>query len=185
MDRARIGSKVINPRLEVLFLAAALGCTEGASNDRTTVVNAGARLAGSWNATFYLDREFRTGTSTLRRVDGTLVLVQIRSKAARFSDMATPLQYGLYDIDFSPYGFDSRDDGSVPTAVARAVPTGDRSADSIFIVLEPQRKGMTVLMRGEMRSDHAAGFWTVESKSRSGIAESGRFTMTRQGHDRM
>jgi len=185
MDRARIGSKVINPLPGFLFLVAALGCAEGASNDRTTVVNKGTHLAGSWDATFYLDRHFRTGASALRHVDGTLVLVQIRSRAPSFPDMAAPLQYGLYEIDFSPYGFDSRDDGSVPSAVARAVPTADRGADSVFIVLEPQRKGMTVLMKGEMRGDRAAGLWTVESPSRSGIAEAGSFTMTRQRNGRM
>jgi hypothetical protein len=171
---------MINPLSSIVVLIAVLGCTEGASNDRATVPNTAAHLTGSWDATFYLDREFRTGTSTLRRVDGTLVLMQIQSRAPSFPDMTAPLQYGLYDIDFSPYGFDPRDDSSVPTAVARAIPAGDRGTDSVFIILEPQRKGMTVLMRGEMSGDRGAGLWTVESPSRAGIAKSGRFSMTRQ-----
>jgi hypothetical protein len=33
--------------------------------------------------------------------------------------------------------------------------------------------------------DRGAGLWTVESPSRAGIAESGRFTMTRQRIGRM
>jgi hypothetical protein len=170
---------MINPLSGIVFLIAVLGC-EGTSDDRTTVPNTAAHLAGSWDASFDLDPKFRTGTSTLRRVDGTLVLMQIQSRAPSFPDMVAPLQYGLYDIDFSPYGFDSRDGGSVPTAVARDVPTGDRGADSLFIVLEPQRQGMTVLMRGEMNGDRGAGLWTVESRGRAGIAESGRFTIRRQ-----
>ena len=185
MDRARVGSKVINPLLGILFLVAALGCTKGASDRTTAVPDTAAHLAGSWDASFYLDGQFRTGASAFHRVDGTIVLLQIRSRATSFHDMAAPLQYGLYEIDFSPYGFDSRDDGSVPSAVARAVPTTDRGADSVFIVLEPQRKGVTVLMRGEMRGNRAAGLWTVESPSRSGIAEAGSFTMTRQRNGRM
>ncbi|MDP9204067.1 MAG: hypothetical protein M3P12_01245 [Gemmatimonadota bacterium] len=143
-----------------------------------TVVTAD-RLVGSWEGNFQLADEFRSQSTVTRGVHGTLVFVQARRGLTGFPDMAAPLHYGLYDIDFSPYGFDSRVTGVVPTAIARTLPTPASEADSVFIVLDPERRGVIVLMRGQLLGDRADGVWTAVSSTRSGIGESGSFVMTR------
>lgn len=167
------------------LVISALGCAGSGAGERgkrnTAVPD---HLVGSWDANFYLG-ELGASSSIPRDVRGTLSFVRIRSGSSTFPHMATPINYGLYDIDFSPYGFDSREDGFLPGAVASATPTRARGIDSVFIVLEPEQKGVSVSIRGELRGDRAEGAWTAESPSRAGIAEFGRFTMIRNRAARM
>lgn len=142
-------------------------------------------LAGEWDASFHLGSEFRAGASSSREVRGTLTLVRKRATTAAISGMAGPVNYGLYDIDFTSFGFDPREDGSVPGVVARLSPASRGTVDSLFIDLEPQARGVSVLIRGVVGGDHAEGAWMTESPSRAGIGEWGRFTMTRRAHTRM
>ena len=170
-----------SPLIRVCCALLILGCGGLNGGDGGTVVTAAAhRLVGSWDATFFLADEFRGQAPAAREVRGTLVFVRIRSGTPSFPDMAVPLHYGLYDLDFSPYGFDSRNAGTVPTAIARAFPTQVPEVDSVLIVLDPEQRGVIVLMRGQLRGDRADGVWTAESSARAGIGESGRFTMTRR-----
>jgi hypothetical protein len=177
VGRAGESSQLIRACCALLLLA----CGGSSGGDGSTVITAAAdRLVGSWDATFVLADEFRGRSPVARNVHGTLVFVRIRSGTPSFPDMAAPLHYGLYDLDFSPYGFDSRNAGTVPTAIARAFPTQVPEVDSVLIVLDPEQRGVIVLMRGQLRGDRADGVWTAESSARAGIGESGRFTMTRR-----
>jgi hypothetical protein len=162
-----------------LLLLAGVGCDELNGGDRrAVVVTEGDHLTGSWEASFALD-EFGSQPSVTRGVHGTIVFARIKQGGSGFPDMAVPLDYGLYDIDFSSYGFDSRVDGAVPTAIARSWSVSPREPDSLLVVLNPERRGVIVLMRGRLRNDRADGVWTAMSTARSGIGESGRFAMTR------
>ena len=177
MGRAGDGSQLIRACCALVII----GCGGLSGGDESTVVTSAAHhLVGSWDATFLLTDEFRSRSPIARDVHGTLVFVRIRSGAPSFPDMAAPLHYGLYDLDFSPYGFDSRNAGTVPSAIARAFPTQIPEVDSVLIVLDPEQRGVIVLMRGQLRGDRADGVWTAESSARAGIGESGRFTMTRR-----
>ena len=86
----------------------------------------------------------------------------------------------MYDLDFSPYGFDSQRDGVVPAIVAALLPANANSGDSVLIVLDPERRGVTLFIRGDLRDDRVTGKWVTETASRSGIAMSGEVLMTRR-----
>jgi hypothetical protein len=175
---SRDSSPVIRACCAFLLLAC-VGCDELNGGDRRAVgVTESDHLTGSWEASFALD-EFGSQPSVAHGVHGTMVFARIKQGGPSFPDMAVPLDYGLYDIDFSSYGFDSRVAGAVPTAIARSWSVSPREPDSLLVVLNPERRGVIVLMRGRLRIDRADGVWTAMSTARSGIGESGRFVMTR------
>ncbi len=160
------------------LVLACLGCDTLSGGDGPAVVDAEAdHLTGSWEASFALD-EFGGQPPVARRVRGTLVFARIKPGGPSFPDMAAPLDYGIYDIDFSSYGFDSRVAGAVPTAIARTWSVSPHEPDSLLVVLNPERRGVIVLMRGQLRNGRADGVWTAMSATRSGIGESGSFLMT-------
>jgi len=161
------------------IILAGVGCDELSGGDRrAVVVTEGDHLTGSWQASFVLD-ELGGQPPVARGVHGTMVFARVKPGGPGFPDMAVPLDYGLYDLDFSSYGFDSRVAGAVPTAVARTWSLSPREPDSLLIVLNPERRGVIVLMRGQLRNGRADGVWTAISATRSGIGESGSFLMTR------
>lgn len=137
-------------------------------------------LVGSWDARFTLDHEFLATTTHGAAIFGTLLLTRLKSGPRNFQDIPSPSYYGLYDLDFSPYGFDSRRDGAVPTVVAARLPAQGHPGDSVLIVLDPERRGVTLLIRGDLHDDRVTGKWVTETASRSGIAVSGEVLMTRR-----
>jgi hypothetical protein len=163
----------------MLLILCCIGCGDWRGGEGASVgVAAPDRLAGPWDADFILTDAFRRQPSPNLRVHGPLLFIRIRS-APDFPDMTAPGQYGVYDVDFSPFGFDSRLAGTVPTAIGRNITVTVPGVDSVFIVLGPERRGVVVLMRGRLNADRAEGVWTAVSTTRSGIGESGRFVMTR------
>ena len=163
----------------VLLLLACTACGDWSGGSKGAVAAAASdRLVGSWEARFLLSDGLRGEPSLVDGVHGRLIFVRIKS-ARSFPDLAAPVEYGLYDIDFSPYGFDSRVGGDIPTAIARISTAPSPGVDSLFIVLDPERRGVVVLMRGQLHGNRADGVWTAMSSTRSGIGESGTFAMTR------
>lgn len=150
----------------------------GAASD--SVVASADNLVGTWDARFSLDHEFLATTTHATDIDGRLLFTRLKSGPRNFQDMASPSYYGLYDLDFSPYGFDSRRDGAVPAVVATRLPADAHSGDSVLIVLDPERRGVTLFIRGDLRDDRVTGKWVTETASRSGIAMSGEVLMTRR-----
>jgi hypothetical protein len=135
-------------------------------------------LVGSWDASFHRGDPLPS-SSGVPEVHGTLTFAGPESENASQAVPASPVNYGLYDIDFSPYGFDSRDNGSVPGAVAHIFSLGSGDTDSVSIVLEPAQREVNIVLRGELRGDVARGAWATESPRRAGITEWGSFTLTR------
>ena len=179
MGRRRNESRLI-PAAWVLLIALCTGCGDlRGGNSGGTVSAAPDHLVGSWQAQFGLAAEFQPQSSDAHGVSGRLLFVGFKSGASNFPDMVAPVQYGLHDIDFSPFGFDLGAAGVVPTAIGRDSPSPVPGVDSLFIVLDPERRSVVVLMRGQLRSDRAEGQWTAVSSTRSGIGESGSFVMTR------
>jgi hypothetical protein len=176
---ARRSSKLTQLLFLGAFTSLVAGCSRSGAGDMPGVTAAADHLIGSWDARFYLGGMLRARSSAPGDIRGTLLFARIKSASTTFPNMAAPLNYGLYDVDFSPYGFNLRENGLLPGVVASAVPTRARGIDSVFIVLEPEQRGISVSIRGELRGDQADGVWTAESPSRAGIAESGRFTMMR------
>lgn len=157
----------------VLLLASAFACTK--SNDDRSRELAGApaqRLVGVWTVAFHLDRPMMLArTPTRRDVSGTIALIENHSGSPSFAVLPAALHQGTFDIDFTPFGFDPRERGDMPTAVGRT------AADSVEIVLAPEAAHITVLMHGRLSGDSISGTWTALSHTAGG---GGQFVMRRR-----
>ena len=134
----------------------------------------GKELEGTWNIDFHLQRSPLLGSDTLsgkRDVNGSLIFLASQSPENHYSGVGDPTDYGTYDIDFSPFGFDPRETGKIPTTVVGWV-----SPDSIEIVLSPDQTDISVRMTGGVSHDTISGKWEV-SFPRAG-AGGGSFLMT-------
>lgn len=138
------------------------------------------RLVGVWNVTFTLDPAFRVRGGMDRPLRGTLALIQDHYGGVSYPQLSTPLHYGVYDIDFRRFGFDPRDRGAVPIAVASvSTDSSDGRAtpvDRVHVVLDPGEAQMAITLDGTLAADSAAGTWAVDSRTASG---GGTFVMVR------
>lgn len=62
--------------------------------------------------------------------------------------------YGIYDVDFTPVGFDCRPASGVPLVGGRRV-----TRDSVELVLNPQTDHGGVALEGKMSEGRIAGAW--------------------------
>ena len=138
------------------------------------------RLVGTWDATFWLDSErtISTYVHATNPVAGTLVFAVDHYGRLDAPELRAPTNDGLYDADFHPFGFSTRDGDNVPVVVARVVPQS--AGDSVYIVLSPGRTRFSVRMAGRLVDDSAVGDWRASAFSAGGGA--GRFAMHRR-HD--
>lgn len=123
----------------------------------------GRRLAGTWDVRLELTDAPLRRAPRMASVRGSMAFLESRWLAGR-SD------YGTYDIDFRPFGFDPRDAGETPTATASA------ANDSLAISLG-RADGVAVIMRGRMVGDSIVGSWRM-SRGRAG-GSGGHFVMRR------
>lgn len=156
--------------------AALLACgrNEEPSASRAAIAR---RLVGTWDVTFWLDSE-RTISSYVHAtapIAGTLVFALDHYGRIDAPELSAPTNDGLYDADFHPFGFSTRDGDNVPVALARVVPRP--SGDSVYVVLSPGRTRFSVRMAGRLVDDSAAGDWQASAFSAGG--GSGRFSMHR------
>jgi hypothetical protein len=159
--------------------AALLGCEHENAAARTRLLDSPAArsLVGAWDVTFRMD----VATAVVARaseaapITGTLVLAEDRYGRANSRDLDDPTHDGVYDVDFTPFGFSSRAAGDVPIAVARVAPAA--AGDSLYVVLSPGTSRLSVQMAGRLTGDSAAGEWSASAFSAGGGA--GTFTMRR------
>jgi len=136
------------------------------------------RLVGTWDATFWLDSErtISTYVHAANPVAGTLVFALDHYGRLDAPELSAPTNDGLYDADFHPFGFSTRDGDNVPVVVARLVPRP--TGDSVYIVLSPGRTRFSVRMAGRLVDDSVVGDWRASAFSAGGGA--GRFAMHRR-----
>jgi len=165
------------PRLSSMFLlviAAAAGCTDHVSIERQALAAGSEHLIGTWDARFHLDRPLlvaQQGGSPIRDVSGQLAFLANRSVTQTYPAMPSPSDYGTFDIDFNPFGFDPRSETQTPTAEAWL------AGDSLQMMLGDPTGDITVRMGGRIVGDSITGRWTVLI-SRTG-GGGGRFVMLR------
>lgn len=168
--------------LPAMFVLSALsGCERTrTARARELQVPAARRLVGVWTVTFTLDPAFRIHGGMDQPVRGTLALIQDHSGRLSYPQLAEPLHYGTYDVDFRRFGFDPRNRGAVPVAVAGvSIDSASRPGqgeDHVRVVLDPGEAQMNITLDGTLAADSAAGTWIVESRTAAG---GGTFTMTR------
>ena len=178
MGAARSSSNLIG-RFAFLATILQLACsTPRAADPDAAASRVSNQLIGSWDARFELGSAFPSASSRPKDVRGMLTFVRTASGAVNVPDMVAPVTYGLYDADFTSFGFDIHDGEGAPTAVAGIAGAVADSTDSVVIVIGPKERGVSVLLRGKLNDGKLNGAWTTES-GRAGIAEWGRFSMTR------
>jgi hypothetical protein len=113
------------------------------------------RLIGTWDARFRLERPLLVG-STPQKLDviGEMAFVANRTLLRAYPTMELPSDYGSFDVDFSPFGFDARSDS--PTALAAW-----HASDSVDIILGEPHSDISVRMHGRFVGDSIVGGWRV------------------------
>jgi len=164
----------------ILFLAGVTavlaGCGDGSRPTRRAESVLGNKLAGTWDITLHLEQAPSLVSDTLRmarNLGGSIGLLANRSLDTPYPGVGAPINYGTYDIDFTVFGFDARDEGKIPT-----VAVDSAGKDSIEIALSHEPGEISVRMEGWIRSDTVNGRWQV-SLPRLG-AGGGSFFMTRR-----
>src|SRR5512141_2995423 len=128
--------------LSSTLVAAACTGSDSVNRAETLASPNALRLIGVWQATFWLDRP-----STLTRyaadsspVVGTIAFTEDTHGLVSADELTGPTHDGVYDIDFSRFGFATRGSGDFPGAIARISDAHrsngvKRSRDSLSIVL--------------------------------------------------
>jgi len=167
-------------RLCLCVLAAALAaCGDRSALERRATAPPARRLAGTWDVRFDLERPpvlTERTTAVAQVVRGRIALLANRWLTASYPRLGTPTDYGTYDIDFTPFGFEPRTPGQTPTAVAGWLAT---DSDSVEIILAPDQDRAVIAMRGKFANDSIAGAWDVSIARATGGG--GRFLMSRVG----
>jgi len=175
--------------LTIGLLLLALGCQGDSGERRRALEEAPAKhLVGVWDATFWLDRPISLGAAARnppRSITGLMALVEDHQDQVSSEDLSDPTHVGVYDIDFSSFGFQPGDTHSIPVAVARTTarrtvgpgqtaPGSER--DSVTIVLDPGTSRYPCRLTGAFSADSITGVWTAGQALGGG----GRFLLTRR-----
>jgi hypothetical protein len=138
------------------------------------------RLVGSWQVTFQADPHETPGLrDSSANVSGMIAFTRNRYGPRSDARVGALTHEGVYDLDFRPFGFSTRDAGEPASAVARVFPaTGhDSASDSLIVILSPGAARFAVQMSGTVVGDSATGRWLASSFSAGGGA--GGFRMRR------
>jgi hypothetical protein len=150
------------PAKVITYLAAASalsGCKTPAPQVSRADSALAANLAGTWNMQFRLIRSPVLTLDTVtapREIRGKLSLLVNRSLDRSFRRIGIPTNYGSYDVDLTPFGFDTRVGGNTPTAVA-----GRLSGDSIEVILSPESEIGELVLIGRLEGNNVVGTWRV------------------------
>lgn len=152
--------------LEVTGAAVLMGC-DGSRPPMSAKESVDAqRLSGIWDMRFHLIRSplIALDTSSVpRAIQGKLSLLVNTSLNRSFPGMGIPTDYGSYDVDLTPFGFDTRVSGKTPTAIV-----GWISGDSVEIILGPEGEAGELFLVGRLEDNVVTGIWTVMLPSSGG-----------------
>jgi hypothetical protein len=154
---------------------AGVACADRSALDQQAHAAATQWLIGTWDTRFHLDHPVASGPGfgpVKQDVYGQLAFLANRWLTRSYPLVNVPSDYGVFDIDFSPLGFDARRNNEIPTAVA-----GWQSQDSVQIILGDPKTEIAVTMGGRARGDSIVGAWRVWI-SRAGSG-GGHFVMVR------
>lgn len=165
----------------------AVGCsdTDAATRAQTLASPSARRLIGVWRVSFWLDRgaAITRNAADTSPIVGTVAFTEDSHGVVSADELTGPTHDGVYDIDFSRFGFRTRGSGEFPGAIARVTEgrrgkTYQHMRDSLSIILSPGTQLYAVWMTGEMGDDTVAGVWTAAANRSDG--GSGHFVMRRQ-----
>ncbi len=166
-------------RRAFLFVSALVVLASGACDRKPLVMSAANHalaqtMAGRWTVRFTLTTSpiLNSDVRHLGTIDGQIALLGNTSVSGQYGGLPVVTDYGTYDIDFSPFGFDSPERGRPPQVIV-----GPIANDSVIVMLSPSSDDLSITMRGKSHADSIGGTWTV-SFSRGGVGW-GTFVMTR------
>ena len=133
-----------------------------------------SKMIGRWSVTFRLTASPVLNRDVMRlgEIHGQFALLENTSISGAYGGLPLVTDYGTYDIDFSPFGFDSPERGRPPQVIV-----GPATDDSVIVMLSPLRDDLSITMRGKAHADSVDGTWTV-SFPRGGVGW-GTFIMMR------
>jgi hypothetical protein len=160
----------------LLFAATVvMACMDRSELEQQAQAATTQRLIGTWDARFHLDHPLASGPGfgwVKQDVDGQLAFLANRWLTRTYPLVNVPSDYGVFDVDFSPLGFDARSSNHTPAAIA-----GWQSQDSVQIILGDPESGIAVTMAGRSRGDSIVGAWRVWISRAAGGG--GHFVMVR------
>lgn len=146
-----------------IFAAALVFVAIGCEDSRPPMNAADAldaqRLIGMWEVRFQLIRSPVIALDSAvvpTGIQGRLSLLANTSVNRTFPRMGIPTNYGSYDVDLTPFGFDTRVSGKTPTTVA-----GRLAGDSVEIILGPENEAGELVMIGQLKQGVVTGRWRV------------------------
>ena len=167
--RIALARIALAPMVLALVMA---GCSIGGGRRRVESAPA-RRLVGTWDVRFHVERTSDGPVS--RDLRGELALLPNRWVTHDYPQLDVPTHYGSYDVNVRAAGFEPRDRGAIPDAIA--LTTG---RDSAIVVLDPGEGETSVMMRGAWSGDSLVGRWWVDA-GRGGAVADGHFVMARHG----
>jgi hypothetical protein len=167
-----------------LALLAVLGCSNGSAHTPALDESVAARLTGTWDLTFTLERPLSLSTDarTLpRSVSGTAALLEVGSDPMSFDQMRGATHMGVFRVDLAAMGFPGRESGVIPDVAARVVATPQSTStaaarDSVYLILDPETPRYSIRLAGTFDANSASGVWIAESFLGGG----GSFVMRRR-----
>ena len=147
-------------RLSMVFFSVIALSASNCSNPPMPAVDAtvAKKLAGSWSVVFFLSSSpvMSAGGGSRQPIEGRIALLANKSVTESYAGIPMVTAYGSYDIDFSPFGFPSPENGTPPTVVAASSVN-----NSVEIVLNPASETESIRLQGLIASDSIKGTWTV------------------------
>jgi hypothetical protein len=146
--------------LLMALLPAAAACSPSASAQQDLESNEQGSLTGVWSASFHLEKALLLSPPpTASEVIGQIALMNSPWIEKTYSSEPEPrVLEGIYDIDFSPFRFESRVPREVPLAMAKHL-----GNDSVEVRLNPHVGHGGVVLRGVRSADSVHGIWYYES----------------------
>lgn len=154
--------------LIVSLVLTAIGGTRSTAQAQSKAVD---QVTGVWDARFTLTKPMLLAKSPSRAtVVGQIAMLRSAWLAKQYGTDVGAGWDGMYDVDFTPFGFEARPARRVPSVTAMM-----SRGDSIEVRLNPHVSQGAVVLRGVMKGDSITGIWYYES-NRGG---SGTFVLRR------
>jgi hypothetical protein len=142
-------------RRAILILSAAVSVVTACERGRPLLSDekeiTARHLRGTWNMQFTLEQSPIITLDVARAprmITGKISFLANTSLNQSFNRIGIPTNYGSYDIDLTPFGFDPRPGKETPTVVA-----GRLSDDSVEIIFIPGRSNERLILKGRLEKN--------------------------------
>ena len=151
----------------LVVVMATSACLGGGEVSARAPVASAETLDGAWDITLRLERplSFVDDEQPMpRSVKGRISLLDDRYGSQQYRRTGTLAFVGVYDMNVVALGLPAPGIGAIPGVVAqRAHAVQVASADSLFLVMNPEFPRHSLRLSGVISGDTASGIWMAES----------------------